>query len=121
MAQMDAPIVTAVNGTAGGGRFSLAISGDIVYSAESAKFTSAYTKAALSPDASSTYYLPRLVGPRKAKELMLTNRILSAKEALEMGLIDQVFSDEELMKEAKKQAKRFAEGPTEPMHLSKSF
>ena len=112
MAQMDAPVVIAVNGTAGGGGFSLAISGDIIYSAESAKFTSAYTKAALSPDASSTYYLPRLVGLRRAKELMLTNRVLSAKEACEMGLIDQVFNDEELMGAALKQAKKFAEGPT---------
>ena len=112
MAQMDAPVVVAVNGTAGGGGLSLAISGDIVISAQSAKFTLAYTKAALSPDASSTYYLPRLIGLRRARELMLTNRVLEAKEAYEIGMIDQVVEDEILMETALKQAKKFAEGPT---------
>ena len=81
MAKMNAPVVVAVNGTAGGGGLSLAISGDIVISSESAKYTLAYTKAGLSPDASSTFYLPRLIGMRRARELMLTNRMLSAEEA----------------------------------------
>ena len=95
MAKMNAPVVVAVNGTAGGGGLSLAISGDIVISSESAKYTLAYTKAGLSPDASSTFYLPRLIGMRRARELMLTNRMLSAKEAYEIGMIDKVVSEVE--------------------------
>ena len=113
MAKMNAPVVVAVNGTAGGGGLSLAISGDIVISSESAKFTLAYTKAGLSPDASSTFYLPRLIGMRRARELMLTNRMLSAKEAYEIGMIDKVVSDDRLMEVAIKQAQDFASGATQ--------
>lgn len=110
--RMDAPVVMAINGTAAGGGFSFAISGDIVLAAESAKFTSAYTAAGLSPDGSSTYLLPRFVGLRRAKELMLTNRVLSAEEAVSYDLIDRVVADDDLFEEADKQARAFAAGPT---------
>ena len=113
MAKMNAPVVIAVNGSAGGGGLSLAISGDIVISAESAKYTLAYTKAGLSPDASSTFYLPRLVGLRRAKELMLTSRIFTAQEAYEMGMIDRVVEDEKLMDEARQQTEELASGATQ--------
>ena len=112
MAKMDAPVVVAVQGTAGGGGLSIAISGDIVFSSSSAKFTLAYTKIGLSPDGSSTFYLPRLIGLRKAKELMLTNRVISANEAMNMGMIDFVYDDDVLQDEARKQAEKFASGPT---------
>ena len=79
---------------------------------KNAKFTLAYTNAGLSPDGSSTYYLPRIVGIKRAKELMLTNRVFSADEALDMGLIDKVFeTQEELTKELTNQAEIFAKGP----------
>ena len=81
MARMDAIVIIGINGTAGGGGFSLAITGDIIYSVKSAKFTLAYTNAGLSPDGSSTFFLPRIVGIKRAKELMLTNRVLSADDA----------------------------------------
>ena len=71
-ARMKKPIVIAVNGMAAGAGFSLAISGDIVVAADTAAFTMAYTKAGLSPDGSSSYYLPRLIGLRRAQDLMLT-------------------------------------------------
>ncbi|WP_028984665.1 enoyl-CoA hydratase/isomerase family protein [Sporichthya polymorpha] len=95
-ARMDAPVVVAVNGVAAGAGFSLAISGELVFAAESAKFTSAYTKAGLSPDGSLTYLLPRLVGLRRAQELMLTNRVLSAAEAEAWGLVTRVVPDAKL-------------------------
>ena len=82
MARMAAPVIVGVNGTAGGGGFSLAITGDIIYAVKDAKFTLAYTNAGLSPDGSSTYYLPRIVGMKRAKELMLTNRIIFCKRSL---------------------------------------
>lgn len=96
LARMDAPLVVAVNGTAAGAGFSAAIAGDLVVAAESASFTMAYTKVGLSPDGSSSYYLPRLVGLRRAQELMYTNRVLSATEALEWGLVNKVVADQEL-------------------------
>lgn len=113
MVSMNIPSIVALNGTAGGGGFSLAITGDIIYSIKQAKFTLAYTNAGLSPDGSSTYFLPRLIGLKAAKELMLTNRVFTAQEAFEMGIIDKVVEDnEELIEETQKQAVAFSKGPT---------
>ncbi|BBY97843.1 enoyl-CoA hydratase/isomerase family protein [Mycolicibacterium fallax] len=92
-ARMDAVLITAVNGTAAGAGFSLAVSGDLVLADESASFTMAYTRAGLSPDGGSSYLLPRLVGLRRAQELILTNRTLSAAEALDWGLVTEVAAD----------------------------
>jgi len=111
-ARMDAPLVIAVNGMAAGGGMSLAVSGDIVLAAESAKFAMAYTAAGLSPDCSGSFYIPRLIGLRKAQELMITNRRLSAQEALDWGLVTQVTQDEKLMDEAGSLALQLANGPT---------
>lgn len=110
--RMDAPLIVAVNGTAAGAGMSLSIIGDIVYAAESAKFTMAYSKIGFSPDGSSTYFLPRLVGVRKAKELALLNPVLSATEARDMGLITEVVADDQLMATARKCAEKLAAGPT---------
>ena len=112
LARMDAPVVIAVNGTAAGAGFSLAASGDITIAASSAKFVSAYTAGGLSPDGSSTYFVPRLLGWRKAMELMLTNRTLTAEEAAEWGLINKVVPDADLMDEASALGRRLAAGPT---------
>ena len=111
-ARMDAPVIIAVNGTAAGAGFSLAVSGDLVLAAESAKFTMAYTAAGLSPDGSSSYYLPRLIGLRKTQELMLTNRRLSAQEAMEWGAINRVVADDDLQQVAAELAIELAQGAT---------
>jgi 2-(1,2-epoxy-1,2-dihydrophenyl)acetyl-CoA isomerase len=95
-ARMDAVFIIAVNGVAAGAGFSLAVTGDLVLAAESASFTMAYTRAGLSPDGSSSYYLPRLIGITKTKELMLTNRTLPAQEAYQWGLVTEVVADAEL-------------------------
>ena len=110
--RMDPPLVVAVNGIAAGAGMSIAVSGDQVLAARSAMFTSAYTAAGLSPDGSSTYFIPRLVGLRRAQELMLTNRRLNAEEALEWGLINRVVDDEDLAEEAEKLARGLAAGAT---------
>ncbi|MGK0501002.1 MAG: 2-(1,2-epoxy-1,2-dihydrophenyl)acetyl-CoA isomerase [Oceanicoccus sp.] len=110
--RMSAPLIIAVNGTAAGAGFSLAVTGDIVLSAASAKFTMAYTAAGLSPDGSSSYFLPRLIGLRRTQELMFTNRLLTADEALEWGAINKVVPNDELAGEAQALAKQLAEGPT---------
>jgi 2-(1,2-epoxy-1,2-dihydrophenyl)acetyl-CoA isomerase len=118
---MDAPLVVAVNGTAAGAGFSVAISGDLVLAAESAKFAMAYTAAGLSPDGSSSFFLPRLVGMRRAQELMLTNRRLSAAEALDWGLVSQVVPDAELADTAFALAKQLAAGPTRALGMVKKL
>lgn len=109
-ARMKKPVVVAVNGMAAGAGFSLAISGDIVVASDTAAFTMAYTKAGLSPDGSSSYFLPRLVGLRRAQELMLTNRTLSAEEALQWGLITKLVPEGELLESALSIAKDLAKG-----------
>ena len=108
----DKPIIMAVNGVAAGGGLSFALSGDLVVAAESARFTMAYSKIAATPDGSSSYYLPRLVGLRRAMELYFTNRVLSAREAYEWGLITRVVPDGELAKEAQALGRELAQGPT---------
>ena len=110
--RMNPPLIIAVNGVAAGAGLSIAISGDLVLAAESAMFTSAYTAAGLSPDGSSTYFMPRLIGLRRSQELMLTNRRISADEAVEWGLINRVVSDEKLMEEAESLARDMASGAT---------
>lgn len=109
---MDAPVVGAINGTAAGGGFSLALTTDIAISAESAKFTMAYTKAGLSPDCSCSYFLARIVGIRRAKEMALLNPVLSARQAMEWGLINQVVADDQVLACALDIAHKWAEGPT---------
>src|SRR5205085_855321 len=94
-ARMRAVVIIAVDGFAAGAGFSLSLTGDYVLAAESAKFTMAYTAAGLSPDGSSTYFLPRLIALRKTQELMLANRTLIAREACDWGLITKVVADEE--------------------------
>jgi 2-(1,2-epoxy-1,2-dihydrophenyl)acetyl-CoA isomerase len=110
--RMDPPLVIAVNGIAAGAGMSIAVSGDLVLAARSAMFTSAYTAAGLSPDGSSTYFLPRLIGLRRTQELMLTNRRLSADEAAEWGLINKVVDDDALAEEAEALARGLAAGAT---------
>lgn len=109
---MDAPVVGAINGTAAGGGFSLALTTDIAIAAESAKFTMAYTKVGLAPDGSSSYFLARMVGLRRAKEMALLNPVLSARQALEWGLVNQVVADDQVLPAALEIAARLAKGPT---------
>lgn len=109
---MDAPVIGAINGTAAGGGFSLALVPDVAVAAESAKFTMAYTKVGLAPDGSSSYFLARMVGLRRAKQLALLNTVLTAQQALEWGIINQVVADPEVLPQAMKIATNLAMGPT---------
>ena len=112
LARSKAPVIGAVNGTAAGAGFSLVMACDLAIAAESAVFTMAYTRAGLSPDGSSTFFMPRKIGDRRARELMLTNRLLSSQEALDWGIVNQVVADAELLNEAQGLAQRLASGPT---------
>ena len=112
LAGLDAPIVTAVQGAAGGLGLSLVAMSDIVLASEEAGFVAAYTAAGLTPDGSMTHFLPRLIGERRAAEMMLLNRRLTAREALDWGLVNQVLPKDELAAAAEKIAQRLAKGPT---------
>ncbi len=85
---------------------------DLAIAAQSARFTSAYTQIGLTPDGSSTYYVTRMLGPRRALELFLTNRSLSADEALAWGLVNQVVPDAQLHETVQALAIKLANGPT---------
>jgi 2-(1,2-epoxy-1,2-dihydrophenyl)acetyl-CoA isomerase len=119
LSRMDAPVLMAVNGVAAGAGFSFALAGDLALAAESARFTMAYTRAGLTPDGSSTYFLPRLVGLRRAKELTLTNRTLTAQEALVWGIVNQVVPDGDLLEIARSLAQELATGATLAMGAAK--
>lgn len=121
LARSPKPVITAVNGVAAGGGLSLALCGDLVVAAESARFTMAYSRIAATPDGSSTYFLPRLVGLRRAMELYLTNRVLTAHEALEWGLVTRVVGDAELPGAVRALAAELAAGPTRAFGRAKTL
>jgi 2-(1,2-epoxy-1,2-dihydrophenyl)acetyl-CoA isomerase len=119
LCRSDKPVIMAVNGVAAGGGLSLALSGDLVVAAESARFALAYAKIAATPDGSSSYFLPRLVGLRRAMELYFTNRVLSAREALEWGLVTRVVADAEFAAAVGALARELAQGPTKAFGAAK--
>ena len=108
--RMDAPVVAAVNGTAAGAGVGLVAMADLAVSARSAKFNLAYTNAGLTPDAGTSFLLPRIVGARRAAELLLLNRTLSAAEACDWGLVNEVVADEEALPRALALAEQLAAG-----------
>ncbi len=119
MIRMDAPVIAAVNGFAVGAGMSIALACDFVLATPSARFSVAYTRVGLTPDGGMSYILPRIVGLRRAIELTLTNRVLSAQEAFEWGLINKVVDEGELLAQAESLATQFASGPLISMGISK--
>jgi 2-(1,2-epoxy-1,2-dihydrophenyl)acetyl-CoA isomerase len=111
LARLDAPVIAAVNGTAAGAGLGLVLAADLAIAARSAKFAPAYTGVGLTPDAGCTFLLPRAVGYKRAMELLLTNRVLDAQQALDWGLVNQVVEDETLAETAAALAGRLAAGP----------
>jgi len=109
---MPKPVIASVGGVVAGGGMALFMAADLAIAAESATFVMAYSGIGASPDGGSTFFLPRLVGSRRALELVLTNRRLSAAEALEWGLVNQVVPDGGLAGAVKELALRLAQGPT---------
>jgi 2-(1,2-epoxy-1,2-dihydrophenyl)acetyl-CoA isomerase len=118
-ARMRAPVVAAVNGAAAGAGLALVAAADLAVASEGAKFTLAYTRAGLTPDGSSTWFLPRLLGARRTLELMLTNRVLSAPEALDWGLVNRVVPASAVLPEAEALARELATGATEAFGTTK--
>src|SRR5215208_6500837 len=110
--QTPVPFIAAVNGVASGGGCNLALACDVVIAAESAKFNQAFIKIGLVPDCGGTFMLPRLVGSKRAAELMFTGDLITAQRAAEMGMINSVAADGELMSQVMAMAERLAKAPT---------
>jgi enoyl-CoA hydratase len=98
MRSLRPPVIAAVRGAAAGGGFAFALASDIRIVSESARFNAAFVRIGLSGcDIGVSWLLPRLVGASIAFELLLTGRFIAAEEALRLGLVASVVSEEELM------------------------
>ncbi len=112
LSTMNAPVIASVQGVAAGAGLSLLSSCSFVIASEQASFMMAYTGIGMSPDGSATYFLPRQIGLRRAEEMMVTNRRLSASEAAEWGLVNQVTTADNLVAVTQQLADQIAQGPT---------
>ena len=110
IARIPAPVIAAINGTAAGAGFALACACDLLLAARSARFVMAYTRVGLTPDGSSTWYLPRLVGLHRALALTLLNDEVSAETLKSWGVVLDVVEDESLEREVLSLARRLARG-----------
>jgi 2-(1,2-epoxy-1,2-dihydrophenyl)acetyl-CoA isomerase len=106
------PTIAAINGVVAGAGMGIALATDLAVAAESAMFTMAYTGIGVSPDGSSTFFLPRLVGTRVAMEMILTNKRVSSEEALALGIVNSVVPDGEVEDAVNGLAAKLASGPT---------
>ncbi len=119
--EIPLPIVVAVNGVAAGAGMGLALAGDIVLAARSARFIQAFIKIGLVPDAGNSYWLPRLIGPVRARAMAMTGEPVTAEQAEAWGLIWKCCDDERLMPEARNLARRLAASPTAAQGLAKQL
>jgi 2-(1,2-epoxy-1,2-dihydrophenyl)acetyl-CoA isomerase len=117
--RMDPPVIVAVNGTAAGAGVSLAAMADLAVCGKSSKFNLAYTNAGLTPDGGASFLLPRVIGARRTMELLLLNRPLLARQALEWGLVNEVAEDAELLERALEMAGQLASGATRALGQTK--
>jgi len=110
--RLPKPVIGAINGTAAGAGFSFALACDFILAADIANFSSSSINYGLSPDGGLTYFLTHLVGPQKCGELVMTGKTISARKALEWGIISGVVPLDKLTNESMSLALYFANGPT---------
>ncbi len=119
--QYPKPIIAAINGPSYGFGFTVTLTCDIRLASERANFSCAFVRIGVTPEFCSTYFLPRLIGYGKAAELIFTARPFDAREAFAIGAVDQVFSHNRLIPEAKKMAKQIASMPPTAIQKSKEI
>ncbi len=119
MRALEKPIITAINGVTVGAGLGLALAGDIRYAAENAIFRIGFIGIGLMPDCGVSFFLPRLIGPARAAAMTFTNDAVSATQAEQWGLINQVCPPDDLLPAARELAVRLAGGPTKAIGLSK--
>jgi enoyl-CoA hydratase/carnithine racemase len=115
----EKPVIAAINGPVAGGGAGIALSCDVRIMAQSASIGFTFSRIGLHPDLGCTYFLPRLVGPAKAAELFMTGEMISADEALRLGMINHVVPDGDLMPAALKLAATIAEKSPLALRLMK--
>ncbi len=113
------PTIAAVNGTAAGAGFSLALACDIRIASETARFSAIFARRGLSPDFGCSFFLPRIVGMARALELMYTGDMFDAQEALRLGLVSRLTPPDQLLPEATALAQRIAAGPALAIETTK--
>ncbi|MGB1112130.1 MAG: enoyl-CoA hydratase-related protein [Schleiferiaceae bacterium] len=118
--KLPKPVIAAVNGVAAGAGANIALACDIVVAHEKASFIQAFSKIGLIPDSGGTFTLPRLVGFQRASALMMTGDKVPANQALHMGMIYQVFSEEEYEGQVRSLALKMAQMPTKGLALTKA-
>jgi 2-(1,2-epoxy-1,2-dihydrophenyl)acetyl-CoA isomerase len=114
------PVLAAVNGVAAGGGFGLALASDMAICVDTARFVCAWHSIGIANDTATSYSLARIVGIRRAMELMLTNRTLCAAEAAEWGIVNRVYSAERFQSAAARVAAQLAAAPTHLQVMAKS-
>ena len=119
LTDLEKPVIAKVNGVAVGMGCSLALIADMIIASENAKFGLIFSRIGLIPDGGSLFHLPRLVGPAKAKELIFTTKLVDAKEAERIGLVNKAVPTDELDNEVNTLAKQLAEGPTVALGIAK--
>lgn len=118
LADLPVPVVTAVQGAAAGGGLGLVWAADFVYCSPEAFFAPAFDRIGHTGDGGGTWFLPRLVGLRRAQEMTLGGRIVRAEEAAEWGLVNEVVPADELHARARAEAERLAAGPTKALAMT---
>src|SRR6185503_8835266 len=106
--ELPKPVVAAVNGHASGAGCNLALACDYRVAGEGARFNQAFVRLGLVPDCGGTFTLPRLVGWGRAAELILTGRVVQAREALQWGMVNEVVADDQLVATATAFAEKLA-------------
>jgi enoyl-CoA hydratase len=117
---LDRPVLAAVNGFALGGGTELALACDFIYASENAKFGLPEVTLGIFPGFGGTQRLPRLIGKGKAKELILTGKMINSQEALALGIVNRVFPQTSLMEETKKVASQIAASGAVGVRLAKT-
>jgi 2-(1,2-epoxy-1,2-dihydrophenyl)acetyl-CoA isomerase len=110
IATMPKVVIASVNGPAAGGGMNLALAADIRIASDQARFAESFAQIGLFPDFGGTFFLPRIVGPTRAAELFYTGQMLSADDALRMGIVSRVIPADQLEAETKKLAESIAGG-----------
>ncbi|MFT5193269.1 MAG: 2-(1,2-epoxy-1,2-dihydrophenyl)acetyl-CoA isomerase [Cellvibrionaceae bacterium] len=116
---LEKPVIAAINGACAGAGLGLALACDIRYASERAKFLTAFIGIGLAPDTGVSYWLPRLIGPANAAEMLFTNDRLDGTQAADAGLVNKVFPHETFLDEARALAQKLATSPTLGIGMTK--